>query len=383
MDGAIAEGKLTCGAVTRTGGVRFEIATRDQDVAIRQLLRNTPMAGAISVSMEREPSYFDAAEIEGADHRAIIAVEDDRVIAVGGVSVRQRFINGQPMPVGYLSGLRLDASCRGRMSVISGGYKLLHDLHRQGGPPLYLTSIVADNFPARRLLERGLDGMPTYRFLGEFVTLIIGRRRLARKRRKSELHIRRGDEQTAPAIVDLLNRCNRQYQFAPVYQPDDLRVPGLHFEDFRVASASDGMPAACAALWDQRKFRQTIVRGYSPGLRRARPLINLAAASLGRPRLPVVGQPISLAFISHVAVDPKYSPTVDLLKDLLQAICETSPTNYLSIGFDARDPRLAQVRGTFRAREYVSRLYAVHWDDGAKLAQELDGSLLAPEVALL
>jgi hypothetical protein len=42
------------------------------------------------------------------------------------------------------------------------------------------------------------------------------------------------------------------------------------------------------------------------------------------------------------------------------------------------------VRKVFRPREYVSRLYAVHWDDnGAEVAQHLDNRLLAPEVALL
>jgi hypothetical protein len=37
--------------------------------------------------------------------------------------------------------------------------------------------------------------------------------------------------------------------------------------------------------------------------------------------------------------------------------------------------------GKNNAREYVSRLYAVHWDDGG--VAELDGRLLASEVALL
>jgi len=93
--------------------------------------------------------------------------------------VRERFINGRPMRVGYLGGLRLDASCRGRTSILLRGYEFFRKLHEEGaGPPIYLTSILGDNLPARRLLERGLRGMPTYRFLGEFVTLVIGRRNL-------------------------------------------------------------------------------------------------------------------------------------------------------------------------------------------------------------
>src|SRR5258706_2904868 len=122
MDGAIAQCELIDFSEARANGVRFELATRAHDPAIRQLLSDRPMQGRIGLSMRREPSFFDAAAIEGTEHRTIIAIEADRVIAAGSVSVRNRFINGQPTRVGYLSGLRLIKSCRGRASVIRQGY---------------------------------------------------------------------------------------------------------------------------------------------------------------------------------------------------------------------------------------------------------------------
>src|SRR5438552_19021692 len=105
MDGAVATCELTDERDRRESGVRYRIATSADDAAIRQLLRRTSMPGRISFSMEREPSHFAAGAIEGNDHRTIIAIENNRVIAVGSVSSRQRYINGQPLRVGYLSGL--------------------------------------------------------------------------------------------------------------------------------------------------------------------------------------------------------------------------------------------------------------------------------------
>jgi len=117
--------------------------------------------------MEREPGFFAAAAIEGTEHQTLIGLRGQRVVCMGTISARQRFINGQPTRVGYLSGLRTDASLRGHASMIlRRGYELFHRLHQNGGPAIYLTSIIADNVPARRLLERGLPGMPTYRFSG-------------------------------------------------------------------------------------------------------------------------------------------------------------------------------------------------------------------------
>lgn len=385
MGGTVVAGQLTA---TRQriehSGVRFEVARPVHDAALRRLLRENPLPGQISLSLEREPSYFTAAAIEGKEHKTIVALEGDRVISAGSISARQRFINGNAMRVGYLGGLRMDAAVQGRASVIRRGYEFFRYLHDQGGPLIYLTSIVAENRRARRFLERGLRGMPTYRFLGEMVTLIIRVPSpanvilMSRRFRHNDKPIVRGSDEHQRGIVDLLNRDLRQYQFAAVWSEKEL-----HPEDFRIICSMDGSPSACAALWDQSAVKQVVVRGYAPRLRRARPLINLAAALMSRPGLPQIGEPISHAFVSHLAADPA---DPDSLKRIVLALMQTAHErrlDYLTVGFDARDPRLSHLRKTFRPREYSSRLYAVHWEDGAQLAESLDDRLLAPEVALL
>lgn len=369
-------------------GVRFELATAVHDAPLRRLLRENPMAGMIRLSLEREPSFFAAAAPEGSEHQTIVALEDQRVVAVGNISARQRFINGRPMRVGYLGALRLDAACRGRASILRRGYEFFRKLHEQGGPPIYLTSIIADNLSARRFLEKGLSGMPTYRYLGEFVTLIIRRRRrtdsfgpasrFRRGLREKGLQLVCGSDRRCAEIRELLAQDLRAYQFAPVWEESEI-----HPKTFQIACAEDGTPVACAAMWDQRAIKQSVVRGYSSGLRWARPLINVGAALLGRPRLPQIGMPVSYAFLSHLAASAEHPELAELLIHSFQAAARTLGVDYLTLGFDHRDARLAHLRQVFRPREYISRIYAVHWEDGAELAKSLDDRLQAPEVATL
>lgn len=402
MVGCAAPGELGPTPDAGTGatgrGVRFRVATPDDDAECRRLLRDNPMGGDVRLSLEREPSYFAAAGIEGNEHRTIVAEEDGRLVCVGSVSSRLRYLNGRPRRVGYLGGLRLDARCRNRASIIRGGFDLFRRLHGAGGPPVYLTSIASDNRPARRLLERGLPGVPAYHFVGDFVTLVIRRQRnrsflkptpLARRRlREIGLRVEYGTPGVLPEVADLLNRVAAGFQFAPTWSVDDLRshrlCPGLDAGDFRVVRSTGGAAVACAAFWDQRPVKQTVVRGYSPRLRRLRPLCNLAAAVTGRPRLPPVGGDIRHAFVSHLVSDPHRPEIVEVLINLFHGPARTRGADYLTLGFDARDGRLPHLRRAFRPREYRSRLYAVHWDEaGAALARNLDGRLMAPEVALL
>jgi len=80
MDGHAVESEL--GAVT--GNVRFSLATAEDDADVRRLLRENPMPGRVSISLEREPDAGLAATAEGELHRTIIARDavDGRMIAL-------------------------------------------------------------------------------------------------------------------------------------------------------------------------------------------------------------------------------------------------------------------------------------------------------------
>jgi hypothetical protein len=336
---------------------RFELATAADDADVRRLLRSSPMSGAVRLTLEREPDARLAARMEGPIlYQTLVGRRGDgSVFGVATRSVRTMHLNGTPCPVGYLGGLRLDASHRGRVRVVLRGFEKLRELHDADRlAPIYLTSILADNAPARRLLEANLQGMPTYRPLGEFVTLVMRTRG-------------RASSIAAVATMDLQQHL-RGYQFAPSAEDVFRHVSP---DDFVIAA--DGV----GALWDQQSFKQAVVRGYAPWLAVCRPVLNAVASFTRRPRLPAAGHVMRSAFLvtPFGAIEP--------VVRMLLARARQRGIDYLIAGFDARDERLARLRIAFGGRELRSRLYAVHWDDGAARAASLDDRLLGPEVAWL
>ena len=121
-----------------------------------------------------------------------------------------------------------------------------------------------------------------------------------------------------PDIAFCLQRNNVHRQFAPIWREADLRDPGLMLglrpSDFTVVDR-DGRLSAVVALWDQRPFKQSVIRDYKPWMRAARPVYNLLAPVLNMPRLPAVGQPVRAAWLSHLAVDQ------DDLGETLAVVC--------------------------------------------------------------
>src|SRR5712691_4586351 len=112
------------------GRFRFELATQADDAELRQILATTPMAGRITVTFRREPSYFHAALVDGTFRQVVICRDSDtnRIAGFGSRSVRDMYVNGQPTPIGYLSMLRGVEQYR-NTGLVARGYHYLRHLH--------------------------------------------------------------------------------------------------------------------------------------------------------------------------------------------------------------------------------------------------------------
>ena len=377
MEGTTLDRKLM---TARTGRVPFALATQADDPDIRRLLRENPMPGQITLTLEREPDYFVDAGLPGTEKQTIIANEGGRVVCVGSCATRERFVNGQPHRVGYLGGLRLDVRVTGRFDILRRGYEFFRELQVDNPGDFYFTSIAADNVPARKFLERGLPGMPAYEFIGEFVTALLPVKNFVPVRDGLET-----DNLDFNELLECLDKHGRDYQFAACWSARELSALqslNLKADNFRIVR-DGGRILACAALWDQRTFKQTVICGYAPWPARTRPVVNFAADIIGTPRLPAVGSTLAQAFLSHFAIAKGRMDALPRLVMNLSTLAAERGIEFLTLGFAANDPRLAIIRARFKRREYRSRIYIVRWPNMGGAAGQLDDRVLQPELALL
>jgi len=343
------------------GGFAVEFAQPGDEPGIRALLRDQPMDGLVRVSLEREPDSRLAAGIEGDTHHAVVARDSatGRVVGVGARAVRSIWFNGRQVRMGYLGLLRRDPKVLGFRHLLREGFDLLDSTRREDELPFDLTSVIADNRAARRALERGLRDLPRYKPLCEWVTLILPTTRRA----WHDPAIRTAHETDLPAIASCLQEHGRRHQFAPVWTEQDLRCPvrsrGLSVGDFSILT-EQGKVRGCAALWDQRSFKQAIVRGYTPPLARWRPLVNAGLKLTGRSLLPPVGAALNIAYLSHTACD---DDDPDTLARLIRAVLPRAAArgvDHLIVGVAGEGGKtLPALRRRFRPREYRAILYLV------------------------
>jgi hypothetical protein len=380
MDWHSAQGRLNHALVQ--GNISFSVASAADDAEIRRLLREVATDGWIRISLEREPDAF-AAPLRGARHDFIIARERDRgeVVGVCEQSLHRAFVDQRPAALPYLGGLRVARKYRNRIGILKGGFRAVrHFLHDPSALPYALTAIAAENKTALRVLGAGLPGMPAYQPLQHFSTLAMRPSR----RFKADIRCEFATSHDLPAIAVHLQRCYQKLQFAPQWTTTSLAAcRDLAAGDFIVVRRGPGI-AACVALWNQQRFKQTIVRGYCGLLGRVRPAVNLLTPLLGMPRLPRSGEHLGEVFLSHLAVDGDDDAGLfAALIDTALAAARRRSFGVALLGLAARHPLAAVALERYRPRQYRSLLHLVHWDRGDVCTATADAPMPHVEIAML
>jgi hypothetical protein len=143
------------------------------DTGVRKLLRSQAMPGRVRFSFCREPDFSIGCAVTGDDYRILVARSSGEVVGVACRSVRRVFLNGREQRIGYLGQLRVDERYRGRW-LVSRGFGMLEQMHREDPLPAYLASIVDGNDEATGVLVRkARPGFPEFREVARYVTLAV------------------------------------------------------------------------------------------------------------------------------------------------------------------------------------------------------------------
>jgi hypothetical protein len=341
--------------------MKVRLATPDDDTAIARLLEDTPMPGGIRLAPACRPSFFAALRVEGGSPVVVVAEDGDGTAGLGVVTRRAVYLNGAPAVARYLSCLRVAPRARGS-SAMARGFDLLR--RELSGHPadLTFTSILDDNIEAARLLTSGRATLPAYERWQECVTRVF---------------VTRGRGQAADRVAP---DADELAAFFAAHGPgrngfpvcragdldgaDDSPFPGLRAADFLTIREPSGELAGVLGCWDTRPYRQTVVAGYAPALRLARPCFNLVAGMLGMPRLPAAGSALPLGF---VVLPLTASSDPDVVRALLAAARVRAGSlglDYLVWAMPADDP-LTEAFAGLPCREIRSTIFRVRFGSNA------------------
>ncbi len=359
---------------------RSRFATRADDSVLKALLRDNPMDAWVSLSMEREPSYFHGTSLMGKSY-TLISEENTEVVGMYACSYLPVHINGKSETIGYFGSMRISKPFRNKIRCIKEGFDTIREqMPKEATVPFYFTSIASENLRARRLLEANVKGMPRYHPRGQMSTLIF-----STKRAKSAGMLKQATKEDISDIVVFYNQQASKYQLSPYLSEAWLESLdghiGLRISDFYLVRDDDGKLQGCLALWDQRAFKQSVVQGYRTPLKQMRPLYNLYARLNKQVELPACGEALQHLFVAFFAFKDD-AAAIDLLKEAAKIAQQTKKVKSCVLGLSSKHPLLPALKRQLRPSVYLTEIETVVLDR-VDADPGLDDRLIQPEVALL
>ncbi len=342
---------------------KFRLAGEADDGALRAVIRQTSMSGNISIAFVREPSFFTAERLGSIKQQTLICEDQEtgKIVGVGDRSIRKVYVDGEPKAVGYLGSLRLLSEARGGTALVRG-YRYLRDLHSDGEVSYYFTTILDENLAARQILESGRAGMPRYVPVGLFATYLIPLRK--KRSMVSRMEVVRCNGELSQ-VHKCFQQWNGRHQFSPVYAVEEMTdsdlLPAFSTENLYVCKNRHEV-IGTLAVWDQQSFKQTVVTGYSVGMKVVRPFYNGFAIMRGRPLLPQVGSNIRSVYACFVSSKDDNPEVFGSLAEKACADWSGRGYDYLLIGL-SEESKLGAVARRLAVRELKSKVYLVHWQD--------------------
>jgi hypothetical protein len=366
-------------------GFRYEQATSDDDAQLRALVARNPVPGMIAVAYCREPSFFAACDVAGDQWQVGVCREEatGNVVGLAQRSSRLMYINGEPQRVAYISALRVDSDYQGR-GITRGGFAYARQMH-EADPLPTITTIIELNKKARAILERPRDPFPHYLDIGRVYTLALTALFRPPRTPLPDVTIKRSKNSNLDAVVAFLNSEATRRQFGYHYTVDDF-ING-RLRDFDISglfiAMRGGEIVGTMGYWSQSGFKQTVITGYHPLMRAAKPFYDTWQRVRGGASLPRPGQTLPHSYVTLAAVRDDDAVVFDALLHRVMRLAYDQKDAYMMLGLHEQDPLLS-VAQRFPHIAYRSRLYVVTWkEEEQAFYDELDDRIPHIEIATL
>ena len=349
------------------------LAELDEGKRILEILETSPAKGAIELLYTRRPNAYESYHKESNDVRVHVIKDEEAIIATSAEIIRDVYINGEVKKTSYLCGLKKDPYYDG---VVNFGKLFFKSLTRED-IDCYFCSVVEDNKEARALFEKRrkrvmnmdyLQTYTTYMFKPYFKFKVVENNFVFKQVEKSE----------EEAVVKFLNEEGKNKNFFPVINSLE-QFTDLSANDFYILKKDDEI-IACGALWNQKNYRQYIVKKYNGMMKLAR-FFNPLISKLGYMRLPKEDTPIDFPMLSFFI---SKDDNAEYYKIFLNYIVKEIKKKYdMFVIGNTENSFSNEIYKGLKSIKFNTKIYSIDFVFGKGKVQDIDENKLWLECGLL
>ncbi len=349
------------------------LAELDEGKRILEILETSPAKGAIELLYTRRPNAYESYHKESDDVRVHVIKDEESIIATSAEVIRDVYINGIVKKASYLCGLKKDPHYNG---VVNFGKLFFKSLTRKD-VDCYFCSVVEDNKEARALFEKRRKRVMNMDYLQNYTTYMF-KPYFKFKADSSKFVFKQVQKDDEKLLLKFLNAEGKNKNFFPVFKSLD-QFTDLKANDFFVLK-KDNEIIACGALWNQKNYRQYIVKKYN-GLMKFVKILNPLIGKLGYIKLPKENEPINFPMLSFFIAK---EDNEEYYKIFLNYIVKEIRKKYdmFVVGSTANSVS-SEIYKRLKSIRFNTKIYSIDFVYGKGKVQKIDGNKLWLECGLL
>lgn len=325
----------------------YEYATSQDGVAISELLEEVAFDGDISITYARRENACISLQQDSEYSQIVVAknVYDNKIYGIGMCSINTMRIGNKLEKVAYLSGFRKKQNAVGDIIHM---YKLIQQFCKNNNVKYTYTTILEDNIIAQKLLTKKRKNMPQYVKIADYTVNIFK----SNLKRKTKYICEKATANDLENLKSFVEKESKNKIFFP-YLDLDMGFFGLTYKDFYLLKNQTGEILACGILWNQKKYKQLIVKHYSLKYKIITKLANWILKLINYPTLPAVGEIIDYSTLSFVLCK---NNNENYLNDFIREISHHVQEKIFVYG------STKQLSEKITPMTYKSFVYIVDWD---------------------
>ena len=353
------DGTLPTQSFAENDEIEIREALAADNHALLALTRITPMAGKISLRIDRDPDFFALPRARG-EIVVFVATYQGNVIGCMSASIHPAYVSGVLETMAHANDLKVHPLFTGKRLALRLIAAVENYLRARGVDLSF--NLVADGNRRVMALAEGRHGTPVQVMLGRFFVdqlLPTPFRKRSERYRVEQIKV-----EDLPEIAEMLDRSSRERAFAPPITATDLReqlesaAPGSFRKMMVVRDA--GRVIATLTVEDNQNLRQNVLIELPDSLRFALGILRALASPVPGLHIPRIGEPLLILYVRHMACAQGHNAALRSL--IAEARVETFRRRFtfLSLGLHERDPLRCVVTGiprfTFTSRAMATSL---------------------------
>lgn len=270
---------------------KIEEACLEDGVEMLEIIESESSSGIIELIYTRRTNAFVSYKKENKDSKiAIIRDKNGKITFQAACIPGCYHVDGKSIIAGYVGGIRK----RNDYNGVINWKDVVHFVEKQG-LGIYLCSFLSGNEASEKMFFKKRNFMPELIPLCNYTTYIINPQ-IFKKSLTGGLTFRSINSDDIDNVHEFLKNEMMKYNFSPVIN-NLTNFSGLNLEDCYVLEKKEGEILAFGVLWNQKGFKQYIVKGYSKTLKMIQKF-SFISEILGYIEMPEEGKELDFPILS-------------------------------------------------------------------------------------